>query len=78
MANNKLTDLHNALFAQLERVTDEDLSGEDLKEEIVRSKAVSGLSKQIILNARLTLDAAKMQYNEIPNGKVPGYLIEKQ
>ncbi|HBJ74015.1 MAG TPA: hypothetical protein DDY86_00400 [Syntrophaceae bacterium] len=56
---NKLLDLNNHLFAQLERLSDEDTSGEKLTEEIERSKAVTGVARHIIDNARLCLDAAK-------------------
>lgn len=54
---NKLIDLNNHLFAQLERLNDEALKGEELHAEINRSKAVSGIATQIIGNARLALDA---------------------
>ncbi|WP_421217970.1 hypothetical protein [Aeromonas enteropelogenes] len=54
---NKLTDLNNHLFAQLERLGDESLTGDKLKEEILRSKAVASVSSQIVNNARLALDA---------------------
>ncbi len=56
---NKLTDLNNHLFAQLERLGDENLKGEKLQEEIDRSKAVTGVSKEVVSNARLVLDAEK-------------------
>lgn len=54
---NKLLDLNNHLFAQLERLADEKLTGEKLKEEIGRSKAITSVSRDIIDNARLALDA---------------------
>jgi len=56
---NKLTDLNNHLFAQLERLGDEDLSGDKLKEEIERSRAVSAISRDIVGNASLVLKAQK-------------------
>lgn len=54
---NSLADLNNHLFAQMERLSDESLKGEQLQEEINRAKAVTGISTQIIGNARLVLDA---------------------
>jgi len=54
---NQLIHLNDHLFAQLERLSDEDIKGDDLKEEIERSKAVSTVGRVIIDNARLVLDA---------------------
>lgn len=59
---NKLTDLNNHLFSQLERLSDEDLTGEALQAELQRSYAVTGVAKEIISNGRLLLDAQK-QYD---------------
>jgi rRNA maturation endonuclease Nob1 len=56
---NKLIDLNNHLFAQLERLSDEDIKGEQLEEEINRTKAIGRVSQSIIDNARLALDAQK-------------------
>ncbi|OLF82689.1 MULTISPECIES: hypothetical protein [Marinobacter] len=56
---NRLADLNDHLFAQLERLGDESLKGEALQEEIDRSKAVTGVSKEVVSNARLVLDADK-------------------
>lgn len=56
---NKLSDLNDHLFAQLERLSDEDLKGQLLEEEIERSKAITGVSKEVISNAKLVLDAER-------------------
>jgi len=54
---NGLVDLHDHLFMQLERLNDEELTGDALKEEMGRAKAISGISGQIIANANLMLKA---------------------
>ncbi|CAH1521330.1 conserved hypothetical protein [Vibrio owensii] len=59
---NQLIDLNNHLFTQIERLSDEGIKGEKLKEEIDRSKAVASVSNQIIANARLSLDAEIFKY----------------
>ena len=41
---NKLVDLNNHLFAELERLSDEDLQGDELTAEIDRAKAITGVS----------------------------------
>lgn len=56
---NKLTDLNDHLFAQLERLSDEDLKGDKLKEEITRSSAVTSIAKEIVSNGVLVLNAQK-------------------
>lgn len=69
MPNNKLTDLNNHLFAQLERLSDEELSHEELQKEIERTKAINGVAKNIIDNAKTTLDGAKFAYEKLPGDK---------
>lgn len=54
---NTLGDLNNHLFAQLERLGEEDLKGDKLSEEINRAKAISDVAGQIISNASLVLKA---------------------
>ena len=54
---NKLTDLNDHLFAEIERLGDEDLKGEALTAEIGRAHAVSTIATQIIANAGLVLRA---------------------
>ena len=65
MPRNTLGDLNNHLFAQLERLTDEDLKGEELKQEIVRAKAVASIAKEIVETGRLVLDAKKFEDNKM-------------
>lgn len=52
---NKLGDLNNHLFAELERLGDEDLKGEELKEEINRARAIQRIGHVIVENAELGL-----------------------
>lgn len=58
---DNLGDLNTHLFDQLNRLNAEDLKGEELKEEINRAKAVSDISRQVIDNGRLVLEAAKFK-----------------
>ena len=54
---NKLTDLNDHLFAQLERLGEENIKTEQLASEVDRGKAITGIAREIISNARLVLDA---------------------
>ena len=54
---NKLIDLNNHLFAEIERLSDEDLKGDDLEQEIMRAKAVSSVAAHIINTGLLELKA---------------------
>jgi hypothetical protein len=56
---NKLIDLNNHLFAALERLSDEDLTSDELKQEIDRSKSITNVSKQIVDIAKVSLEAQK-------------------
>jgi hypothetical protein len=56
---NKLTDLSDILFAQLNRIEDERLTGEKLNEEISRSKAAVDVAQAIIADGALILNACK-------------------
>ena len=57
---NRLTDLNDILFAQLERLTDEALSGDELVLEISRSTSVVQVADRIVETAALQLQGAKL------------------
>ncbi len=57
---NKLIDLNNHLFAQLERLSEEGLTKEQIEQEVMRTDAVVSVSQQIVQNADLALKAAKL------------------
>lgn len=63
---NTLNDLNNHLFAQLERLGDEDIKGEQLQEEITRAKAISDIATQIISNGTLVLKAETFRQEYLP------------
>lgn len=58
---NKLIDLNNHLFEQLERLNDDDLTDEKLSQEIERTKGMCLVASQIISNANLSLKAMCVQ-----------------
>lgn len=57
---NKLTDLNDHLFAQLERLSDEALDQEGLDREVQRTNSIVSVSEQIINNAHIALNAAEL------------------
>tara|TARA_R110002049_G_scaffold282589_3_gene462436 strand:+ start:53 stop:310 length:258 start_codon:yes stop_codon:yes gene_type:complete len=73
---NTLSDLNNHLFAQLERLSDENLKPETLELEIERSKAINDVSKQVISNASLQLGAIKLkaEYHGLKHDEMPATL----
>ena len=56
---NTLTDLNNYLFEALERLTDDELTEEELKKEITRIEAVTSVAETIIHNGELSLKALR-------------------
>lgn len=57
MVKNTLGDLNNHLFAQLEKLVDEDLKGDELESEIRRSEVMAKVGEQIIKTGELQLKA---------------------
>ncbi|UJS26234.1 hypothetical protein [Thiothrix winogradskyi] len=76
---NKLVDLNNHLFAQLERLGDEDLKGDALASEIERSRAITGVAKQLVQIGQLALDAEKFkqEHSATPVTNLPEMLESK-
>lgn len=58
---NRLTDLADHLFAQLERLGEESADPEQVKLEIARSGAMTATAREIIAVGRLALDATKVR-----------------
>lgn len=71
---NNLTDLNNHLFAQLERLGDEELNDEQLRTEIGRSEAIVRVSEQIVNNANLVFKARQAAEERIRGGQLPAML----
>lgn len=77
---NKLIDLNNHLFEQLERLNDDDLSDETLSKEVKRAKAMEGIATSIIANAKLALESKRFaeEYGyELADEKLPEMLEQK-
>lgn len=74
-----LKDLNDHLFAEMERLGDEELKGEDLDNEIRRADAVSKISAQIINNGELVVKAARFK-NEygVSDSDLPAFLEDKK
>lgn len=60
---NRITDLNDHLFAQLERLSEEGLQGEKLEAEVQRTEALVKIADKIVDNARLGIQAATLVAN---------------
>lgn len=71
---NRLSDLNDHLFAQLERLSDEDLTPEKIGVEAERGAAIVAVADQIIRNASLKIQAAKIlsDHGIDPSAQLPG------
>lgn len=81
---NKLSDLNDHLFMQLERLSDEDMTAEQIEREAKRGEAIVAVADQIVRNAALQLQAAKIAFDAntdpvpyLPAPAVPAPKAEK-
>lgn len=80
---NRLTDLNDHLFAQLERLSDEDLTPEQIDVESKRGEAIVAVADSIIRNAALQIQSAKIAFDGgsdpvpyLPAPALPAPLVE--
>ena len=74
---NTMTDVHNILMEELERLSDHTLVGDELKEEMARSKAMTSITQTIINNSNTALSAARFVDEQLSDKPlVPAFLIE--
>ncbi|GAA5560728.1 hypothetical protein Asch02_02239 [Acinetobacter schindleri] len=57
---SNLSELNKHLFAQLDRLSNNELKGDALKEGVSRAGAVNEICKSVIENANLQLQATKL------------------
>lgn len=70
MTKTKLKDLNDHLFAQLERLSNEDLDAEGIEREVKRADAIVDVAGEILRIADTGLKAAKL-YAEHGNAVLP-------
>ena len=58
---NKIADLNDHLFAQLERLAEEDISAMNLEREVTRTEAMIRVSDQILKSANTVLHALRIK-----------------
>jgi ribosomal protein L17 len=59
---NKLSNLNDHLFAQIERLSDETLTPEQIETEATRAAAIVSTADAVIRNAALQVQAARLAH----------------
>lgn len=69
---NKLSDLNNYLFEQIEKINDDSLSAEELEKEIKKAETIANIAETIIKNGELQYKAAikAAEYGVINNNQM--------
>lgn len=70
---NKIEDVRNHLFAALERLNDESITGKKLEEELARSSQIASVADVIVKSAKVEVDFLKAisKGNKIGSGFIP-------
>lgn len=74
MTKNRLSDLNDHLFAQIERLADEDLTPEQIDQEVKRGYTIIAAADQILRHATLKMQAAKMMTDY--DGRDPTHMLK--
>lgn len=74
---NRLVDMHNLLFAQLEKLADEDLSPMELGMECQRARAMTGIACTILEEVKITVEVSRLVSSEEID-EIPDHIIEKK
>jgi hypothetical protein len=57
---NKIIDLNNHLFAQLERLNDEEMTPEQTEMECEKAKQMANIAKTIVMNNKVGVDLLRL------------------
>ena len=77
---NTLTDLNNYLFEQLERLNDDELTGDELEKQLKKTDTIVKISEKIIQNGELAFKTMQHMDNYGYNAKdrtIPAMLETK-
>lgn len=69
-----LGDIMDVLFTQVNKINDPAITGDQLKEQLERSRATVSISNTMINTARLALDAQKSLPDMFNGAKLPSAL----
>lgn len=59
MARNKISDLRDHLFAALERIDNDDLTADQIQQEVSKAKAIASIGSVLINSAKVEMEYIK-------------------